>query len=147
MSMTMRTYSNPAIRAAAGVLAAAVSVLTFHAAAWWVLHLFGLMPAPYPMSPTPPLGVPLIVSLTFWGALYGIPFGIALPYLRRPLALWGFALGVLACLVGWFVVAPLKGRPPVGGSIIIPLIVNGAWGIGVALLLPLLLPRRDRRAS
>ena len=92
--------ASPVTRAAIGFLAAAVAVLTFHAAAWELMHLFGRMPAPYPMRPTPPLGVPVIASLTFWGALYGIPFGIALPYLRRPLTLWGFGLGLPACLVG-----------------------------------------------
>jgi len=61
---------------------------------------FGIMPAPHPLTPTAPLGVPLILSLTFWDALYGIPFGIALHYLSRPLVLWGFVLGVLACLFG-----------------------------------------------
>jgi len=129
--------ASPVTRAAIGFLAAAVAVLTFHAAAWELMHLFGRMPAPYPMRSTPPLGVPVIASLTFWGALYGIPFGIALPYLRRPLTLWGFGLGLLACLVGWIVVAPIKGGPPVGGSIAVPIFVNGVWGIGVALLTPL----------
>ena len=143
----MRAYPTPLIRAAAGFLAAGISVLTFHAAAWWVLHQFGLMPPPYPTNPPPPFGIPLFLSLTFWGALYGIPSGLLLPHLSRPLIPWGLALGLLACLVGWFVVAPLKGAPPASGSIIIPLIVNGSWGIGVSLLLPLLLPARLRRAA
>src|SRR5580704_14531349 len=86
-------YPPPAVRAGVGFLAAGISVLTFHAAAWWVLHLMGMMPAPYPLNPTAPFGVPLIVSLTFWGALYGIPFGLILPRLPKPLVLWVFALG------------------------------------------------------
>lgn len=139
-------YPAPIARAFIGFLAAAFSVLTFHAAAWWVLHQYGLMPAPYPVSPTSPFGLPLIASLTFWGALYGIPFGLALPRLPGPAVLWGVALGVLACLVGWFVVGPLKGAPPVGGSIAIPLFVNGTWGIGVGLLTKLFL-RRWRPAA
>ena len=137
-------YPTPVARALIGFLAAAASVLTFHAAAWWVLHQFGLMPAPFPLKPTAPFGLPLIASLTFWGALYGIPFGLALPRLPGHAALWGFALGIAACLVGWLVVAPLKGAPPVGGSIVIPIVVNGAWGIGVGLLTPLLLSRLRR---
>ena len=59
--------ASPVTRAAIGFLAAAVAVLTFHAAAWELMHLFGRMPAPYPMRSTPPLGVPVIASLTFWG--------------------------------------------------------------------------------
>lgn len=142
-----RAYPAPASRAVAGFVAAAVSVVTFHAAAWWVLHQFGLMPAPYPMKPTASFGVPLIASLTFWGALYGIPFGLALPFMGHAAVLWGFGLGIIACLVGWFVVAPLKGAPPVHGSIIIPIVVNGVWGIGVALLTPLLLSGMRQRGN
>ena len=148
--MTNRTgsrYPSPALRAASGFLAAGLSVLTFHAAAWWVLHAFGLMPEPYPLNPTAPLGVPLIASLTFWGALYGIPFGLALPSLRGPLVVWGFLLGVVASLVGWLIVAPLKGAAPASGAIGIPIFINGIWGIGVALLVQLLLPRSGRRAA
>jgi hypothetical protein len=139
------TYPAPAIRAVVGLAAAALSVLTFHAAAWWVLHQVGVMPPPYPVNPTAPFGLPLIASLTFWGALYGIPFGLALPRLPRPLVLWGFALGIVACLIGWFVVAPLKGQPPAGGSLGIPIFINGVWGIGVALLTPMLMPRAGTR--
>jgi hypothetical protein len=140
-------HPSAVVRAGVGFLAAAISVLTFHAVAWWVLHLVGMMPTPYPLSPTAPFGVPLIVSLTFWGALYGIPFGLVLRRLPKPLVLWGFALGLVACLVGWFVVRPLKGTPPVGGSIVIPIVVNGVWGIGVALLTPLLMPRVHQRST
>ncbi len=142
-----RLYPGPATRAVLGFVAAGVAVLTFHAAAWWVLHLFGKMPAPYPMRPTAPWGVPLIGSLTFWGALYGIPLGLAWPRLPRPVVLSGFGLGVLACLVGWFVVAWLKGAPPVGGSIAIPLFVNGVWGVGTAVLLDVALTRMRPEAQ
>lgn len=135
------TYPAPAARAFVGFLAAALSVLSFHAAAWWVLHRYGLMPAPYPVNPTSPFGLPLIASLVFWGGLYGIPFGLALPRLPGPAVPWGFALGIVACLVGWFIVAPLKGAPPAGGSIIVPIVVNGAWGTGVGLLTPLFMRR------
>ena len=76
MATLQRAYPAPVTRALIGFAAAALSVLTFHAAAWEVLHLLGMMPAPYPMRPTQPYGLPLIASLTFWGALYGIPFGL-----------------------------------------------------------------------
>jgi hypothetical protein len=46
---------------------------------------------------------------------------------------------VLPTLVVWFVVLPLKGLPVGGGfawpGIIIGPVVNGAWGVGTALLL------------
>jgi hypothetical protein len=135
------------IRASLGFLAAVLSVLTFHQGMWGLLHLVGWMPAaPYPTAPVPPYGVPLIASLCFWGGLYGIPYGLLLPRLR-PLPGWlsGLLLGLVAALVGWFVVAPLKGQPVAGGFVpmrmLISVLINGFWGIGVGVILPMLLPR------
>src|SRR5919199_900381 len=48
-------------------------------------------------------------------------------------------------LVAWFLVAPLKNQPIAGGfqpaAMLTGLLVNGAWGIGTALLLRLLSKR------
>ncbi len=131
-------------RAALGFLAAAISVLTFHQAMWWLLHRAGLMPPPYPMVPTQPFGVPLIASLCFWGGLYGAVFGLALPRLGRPRWLWGLGLGIIAGLVGFVIVAPLKGRPIdfAGMAVLRSLLINGFWGIGVGLIAPALIERR-----
>jgi hypothetical protein len=58
----------------------------------------------------------------------------------------GLGLGLLAALVGWFVVAPFMGQPVAGGfaprRMPVTVLIRGAWGIGVGLLLPLLLGRR-----
>ena len=136
-------------RALLGFAAAAVSVLTFHQGVWALLHAAGLMaPAPYPTDPVPPLGVPRIVNFCFWGGLYGAAFGLALPRLPRRAPLWllGLGLGLLATLVLWFVVAPLKGQPMAGGfapqRMLVTALIHGAWGIGVGLILPLLMRRR-----
>ena len=94
----------------------------------------------------PPLGVPLIASLCFWGGLYGLAFGLVLPRLPRA-SMWllGLGLGLLAAIVGWFVVAPLKGQPVAGGFVplrmLVSVLINGTWGIGVGLILPLLMRR------
>ncbi len=130
-------------RASLGFLAAAVSVLTCHQAMWEALHLAGMMPPPYPMVPTQPLGVPLILSLCFWGGLYGAVFGIALPRLAPPRWVWGLALGVLAAAVGFVIVAPLKGRPIdfAGVAVVRSLLINGFWGIGVGLIAPVFIRR------
>jgi hypothetical protein len=137
-------------RALLGFAAAVLSVLTFHQGVWALLHAVGIMPpAPYPMNPVPPFGVPLIASLCFWGGLYGAAFGLAVPRLPRRAPMWllGFGLGLLAALVGWFVVAPLKGQPVASGfaptRMLVSVLINGAWGIGVGLLMPLLLGRRS----
>ncbi len=136
-------------RALLGFAAAAVSVLTFHQGTWALLHAAGLMPpAPYPTDPVPPLGVPRIANFCFWAGLYGAAFGLALPRLppRAPLGLLGLGLGLLATLVLWFVVAALKGQPVAGGFVpvrmLVTVLIHGAWGIGVGLILTLLMRRR-----
>jgi hypothetical protein len=71
------------------------------------------------------------------------------PRLPRGAGHWAAAalFGALALsLVAWFVVAPLKGLAVAGGgrpaAIATGLLVNGAWGLGTALLL-----RALRRAA
>ena len=138
-----------ATRALLGFAAAAVSVLAFHQGTWALLHAAGLMPpAPYPTDPVPPCGVPRIANICFWAGLYGIAFDLALPRLppRAPMWLLGLGLGLLATVVLWFVVAPLKGQPVAGGFVpvrmLITVLIHGAWGIGVGVILGLLMGRR-----
>lgn len=136
------------IRALWGFAAAVISVLTFHQGVWELFHLAGLLPlAPYPMLPTGVLQYPLIVGLMFWGGVYGAVFGVAAPRLSGPLWAWGLALGLLAAAVGWFVVSPLKGQPVASGfdplAMARSVAINGAWGLGVGLILPLLTRRRS----
>jgi hypothetical protein len=132
-------------RALLGFAAAVVSVLIFHQGMIGLLYMVGLVArAPYQTGSVPPSGVPVIVNLCFWGGLYGAAFGLALPRLpRAPMWLLGFGLGLVAALVGWFVVAPLKGQPVAGGFVplrmLISVLINGTWGIGVGLILALLM--------
>ena len=145
---------NPATRALLGFIAAALSVLIFHQAMWEALHLLALpgmgMPPPYPTDPIGPLGVPRILNLCFWGGLYGIVFGLILPRLTAPLWLCGLCLGIIAALVGLLVVPAIKGLPVGGGW---PLgwarsfLINGSWGLGVGIILPLMLQRRRARLA
>jgi len=136
------------MRALLGFVAAVAAVLTFHQGTWALLHAAGLMPpVPFPTRPVPPFGVPQIVSLCFWGGVYGLLFGLALPRLPRRVPMWllGLGLGLLAVLVGWFVVAPLRGQPVAGGLVplrmLVSVLINGAWGIGTGLILGLLVRR------
>jgi hypothetical protein len=143
----------PATRALFGFIAAAISVLTFHQAMWEALHVLALpglsMPPAYPTDPIAPFGVPRIANLCFWGGLYGIVFGLVLPRLTAPLWLCGLVMGIIAALVGLLVVPAIKGLP-VGGSWpsgwVLSILINGCWGIGVGLILPLLLRPRPRLA-
>jgi hypothetical protein len=62
-----------------------------------------------------------------------------------PAWLLGLGLGLVAALIDWFVVAPLKGQAVAGGFIpvrmLISVRINDAWGIDV--ILPLLMARRS----
>lgn len=125
-------------------IAGALAVLVFHQSALGLLHLVGLTTrTPFVLSAVPPLGVPQLLSLMFWGGVWGL----VLLALLRPLGdarcwLRGLVLGALGpTLVSWFVVAPLKGLPLAGGwqpaAMATGLIVNAAWGLGLVALLRL----------
>lgn len=131
-------------RLAAGFAAGFLATLLFHQIALLVLHAAGLTHAmPWPMRPVPPFGVPQCLSLAFWGGVWGIVLVLVEPYLQRsPGGYWLAATvfgAVFPTLVAWFIVAPLKGLPAAGGfhfpGLIVGPIVNGAWGLGTALLL------------
>jgi hypothetical protein len=139
------------MRAFLGFVAAAIAVLTFHQGMVAALHAVGWVPfMPYRTTPVPPFGIPVIVSNCFWGGLYGAMFGLAMPRFTLPAWLCGLILGLIAALVGWFIVAPLKGSPIAGGwvpgNMLRSIVINGFWGLGVGLILPLLMPRSLVRA-
>jgi hypothetical protein len=134
-----------------------ISTLVFHQLMLAVLHGLGMTPAiPYRFQPVPPFAVPQVISSAFWGGIWGIVFAFAerrglFPQKVGSGGYWvaAFAFGALALtLVAWFVVSPLKGRPVAAGwqpvAMVTGLLVNGAWGIGTALLLRLLDGRSTR---
>ena len=142
-----------AMRVFLGFIAGAISVLTFHQGMIAALHAVSphWVPfLPYRTVPVAPFGVPVIVSNCFWGGLWGAAFGAFQPRYTWPMWLCGLVLGILAVLAGWFIVAPLKHQPIVGGwvasSMVRSLLINGCFGIGVGLVLPLLMPRSLARA-
>ena len=136
-----------------GFAAGVIAVLIFHQGMIAALHTLapGWVPfVPYRTMPVPPFGVPAIVSNCVWGGVWGAAFAIPQPRYTWPMWLCGVVLGILAGLVGLFIVAPLKGLPiaarwmPLG--ILRSLLINGFWGFGVGLILPLLMPRSLVRA-
>lgn len=90
---------------------------------------------PWDFSPVAPLGVPKVISLSFFGGLWGIPLGLILEKLHG--AKYWIAATVFGAIfptaVAMLVVFPLKGITVVMKMVIIGLIVNAAWGIGVAV--------------
>ena len=134
-----------------GFIAAAIAVLTFHQGRIAALHAVGWVPfVPYRTTPVPPFGIPAIVSNCFWGGLYGAAFGFLMPRFTWPLWLCGLILGLIAVLVGWFIVAPIKVLPIAGGwvpmNMLRSIVINGSFGVGVGIILPLLMPRSLVRA-
>jgi hypothetical protein len=123
-----------------------VAMLVFHQGLLAGLHAAGISPrAAFDMTATAPLHVPAVISLAFWGGLWGI----ALWWVIRSMAgvpFWSLAvvLGAIGpSVVALFIVFPLKGLPMAGGwdpkIIVGALMLNGAWGLGVALVMRLLM--------
>jgi hypothetical protein len=132
-------------RILAGFVAGFVAVLLFHQTMVLILHAAGVAAVmPWNMAPVPPLGVPAVVSAAFWGGIWGIMMAWLLPRFRGA-GYWVFALvfgAVALTAVAGFVVAPIKGMPMGFGfdpfRALYGLAVNGAWGVGTALLLRLI---------
>lgn len=133
----------------AGFVAGFIAVLIFHQPALALLSASGFVKAgTYSMNATSPFGVPQVLSLAFWGGVWGVLFVLAQTRFPRGAGYWIAALAfgaVLPTLVAWFVVAGLKGQPVAAGwdshRMLTGVLINGAWGLGTALLLRLALPR------
>lgn len=118
----------------AGVLA----TLMFHQGLLALLHATGVTPAAaYSMAATDPLGIPAVLSLAFWGGVWGLPLWWLIRFKPKHL-FWLVSLlfGAIApTVVAMLLVFPAKGLPVslmtwVGG-----LILNAAWGLGVAIFM------------
>src|SRR6185437_105430 len=146
---TMSTSSLPVARAqispatlVLAFIAGALAVPVFHQILLLVLYLAKVVPfAPFSWAPTKPLGVPDVISISFWGGVWGIVFALTVRQWFRGAAYWAAAAiigGVALTLVFMFVVWPLKigGLPPdMVGLFVIGFVLNAAWGIGWALFL------------
>ncbi|MEK6805201.1 MAG: hypothetical protein AABY95_00950 [Pseudomonadota bacterium] len=118
-----------------------VATLLFHQGLLAALHVLAAAPAPFDMSSTPPLGIPKVISLAFWGGVWGAAL---LPFLRglsgaKYWAGWIVTGALGPSLVALLIVFPLKGMAfAAGGDPKIwvgAFLLNGAWGLGVAVYL------------
>jgi len=119
-----------------------LSTLIFHQGLLEIFYILDLSThAPYSTKATAPFLVPQVISLAFWGGIWGVPLWFIIRHLSK-INFWLMALvfGALApSMIAWFVVFPLKGLPVAGGwkpmVIMVSLIINGVWGLGTALLM------------
>ncbi|PZD74840.1 hypothetical protein C1752_00984 [Acaryochloris thomasi RCC1774] len=117
-----------------------ISVLLLHQGVLALLNRVEFIPvSPYSLKSTQPLGIPQVFSSAFWGGLWGIALSLFGSRIKGNTRYWVTTLlfGAFApTAVFLFVVLPLKGLPIAGGwqpnLIATGLMVNGAWGLGVA---------------
>ncbi|MDZ8053894.1 MAG: hypothetical protein RMX68_014740 [Aulosira sp. ZfuVER01] len=119
-----------------------LAVLVFHQGLLALLHAINFTPRPaYQTTPTQPFGIPQFLSSAFWGGIWGLVWAAIAVRWQVNKNYWLAALifgAVAPTLIAWFIVAPLKGLPIAGGwkpaAMITGLLINGAWGLGTALL-------------
>jgi hypothetical protein len=136
----------PSTRVFLGCVAGALSVLMFHQTTLQVFFWLGWAPmAAFRTAQVPPFNAPLVASITFWGAVYGGVFALALPLKRGPLWFKGMLAALCAMALSWFVFMPLMGNPVAFGwqpwAMLRSFVAFQMWGLGLRLLLPMLLPR------
>ena len=137
---------SPATLVLIGFVAGALATLTFHQIFIWVLSSAGLIQGnPYSLRPIRPFGVPQVLNLAFWGGLWGCVFALVADRFPRNWPLWlaGLVFGAIGpTLVGWFVVAPLRGDPIAQGFDPARMwrgpVINGMFGLGLGVLFDLL---------
>lgn len=118
-----------------------LATLVFHQGLFALFWLGGVVPmAPFNLSPVPPLGVPAVVSLAFFGGLWGMVLWLILGRLAGVKFWLGHvivgATGPTA--VAMLVVFPLKELDVSAQIWVGGLLLNGFWGLGVAVFMRLM---------
>jgi hypothetical protein len=145
--------STSATRLALGFVAGFLATITFHQIGIWILHAVGYIPfAAWNTAPRAPFGVPSVISLSFWGGVWGILFVLIERWLARFSG--GYWVGavmfgaIVPTLVLMFVVFPLRGQPVGAGFaanlIVTFVIVHALWGVGTAVFLGVLTGWRNQ---
>jgi hypothetical protein len=118
-----------------------LATLVFHQGLFALFWLGGIVPmAPFNLSPVPPLGVPAVVSLAFFGGLWGMVLWLILGRLAGAKFWLGHVIvGAIApTAVAMLVVFPLKGMDVSAQTWVGGLLLNGFWGLGVAVFMRLM---------
>ena len=141
--MTDRRASATPVRVVFGFIAGFFGTIIFHQLALSLLWAAGVAPMrPFAMAATQPFGAPALISLAFWGGIWGIVFALADASFPAGWVYWvaAFLFGaILPSLVALLVVLPLKGRPMGGGwspsLLVTAFLINGCWGLGTGIFL------------
>ena len=120
--------------------AGAIGVLVFHQGFVALLNAVGRLPiTPYSLKLTAPFHVPEVLSLAFWGGIWGIALILLLERVRSADRLWvAFVFGgILPPLAAALIVTPLKGGNVADWlewhHIAFGFLINAVWGLGTAL--------------
>ena len=115
-----------------------VATLVCHQPVLYLLHLAGMTTrTPYVMHPVPPFGVPSVISLAFWGGVWGVVMIAAIGRAKAYYLVVTIFGAFLPTLVAAFVIAPLRHQTFTGNKatlLMFGLLVNAAWGLGTAVL-------------
>lgn len=121
-------------------IAGFLATLVFHQGLIGLFYVAKILPfPPFNMTPTYPIGVPSVVSLAFFGGLWGIViWRLVRNDSGRKHWLKTIVLGAIGpTAVAFLIVFPLKGIPIKMAMIPFGLLLNGAWGFGNSLFMRL----------
>ena len=125
-------------------IAGFLATLVCHQGLLGLLYLAGAAPmAPFNLTPVPPLQVPQVLSLAFWGGVWGLPAWLLIAG-RKGWLYWvaGILFGaVFPTAVAMLVVFPMKGLAVTPTVVAGGLLLNGAWGAGVCGAMRLMVAR------
>ncbi len=121
-------------------IAGFIATIVFHQGAVLIGYTIGVLPhAPYNTTPTEPFGIPSILSISFFGGLWGIVIWQIVKRFTNA-KLWAASFlfgGVLLTAVAVAVVFPLKGIDVSVAGFLIGVVLNGLWGVGNTLFIKL----------
>ena len=127
-----------------------LATMVFHQGLLGLMHLGGMVPmAPFNLEPVPPLEVPSVLSLAFFGGLWGLP-AWALMAGRGRTGYWLVAVvfgAIFPTAVAMLVVFPLKDMAVTLTHWIGGFMLNGAWGLGVGAFMVLMGARRHSQVE
>lgn len=127
-----------------------LATLIFHQGLFALFYAVGMVPAaPFNMNPVPPLGIPAVFSLAFFGGLWGLVLWAILGrFSGFKFWLGNVIVGAIGpTAVAMLVVFPLKGLAVSAQSWVGGLMLNGFWGLGVAVFLVLMGAKAKQSAA